>query len=366
MKWVVALVLAMVLTGCLGNREDGAGLGSVSRTDANTLYYGVGEVGGAGKRLIPYTTLAGYLHSSGKGPGMVSQVLTGAGARHALVRDPIAVGAGEHGVYIIDGESQSLYRFRWQIEDHADPKHLVEDHNGLTHPDFKRLRILSELDEPNDLFVSPSGDLFISDGKAGRVVQYDKDGVLLREYRDKENLNRPVAVTVDSRGLRIFVADSLYDRVVVFNSQGESLYGIGFRGDAPGGFKNIRTMVQGRNGILYVVNGVRQQIQAYGVDGTYVGSFGQGTFTDPEGLAVDDDNRLFLADRFNHRLMVFRDGKLVETYGRYGSKAGDFSQPGRLAYYKGYLYVADRRNARIQVFKVVPEEFLKNAGGDSK
>lgn len=358
MKRAAALVAILMLAGCLAG-ETGPG----PRTDATTRYFGVGEVGGAGRRLIPYTTIEGYLHSAGKGPSMASQVLTGLTDRRAQVREPLAVGAGEHGVYIIDGDTQSLYRFRWQIEGHDDPKHLADEHNGLTHPEFVRLRVLSELDEPNDLFVAPNGDLFISDGKAGRVVQYDKDGNLVRDYRDAENLNRPVSVTVDSRGLRIFVADSLYDRVVVFNPQGVSLYGIGFRGDGPGGFKNIRTMVQGRNGILYVVNGVRQQIQAYGVDGTYVGSFGQGTFTDPEGLAADDGNRLFLSDRFNHRLMVFKDGKLVETYGRHGFKAGEFNQPGRLAYYKGYLYVVDRRNARIQVFKVVPEDFLKGAGG---
>lgn len=355
-RWVAGLI-AIVLAACVHGGPD-----APVRTDTTTQYYGVGEGGGAGKRLIPYTTLTGYLHSTATGTGATVRMLAGLAERRAVMRDPVAVGAGEHGVYLIDGETQGLYRFRWQVEGHDSPEHLAEEHGGMTHPEFVRLRRLTELDEPNDLFVAPGGDLFISDGKSGRVARYDKDGNPLGEFRDAENLKRPVSVTVDSRGLRVFVADSLYDRVVVFNSQGMSLYGIGFRGDGPGGFKNIRTMVQGRNGILYVVNGVRQQIQAYGVDGTFIGSFGQGTFTDPEGITVDDDNRLYLADRFNHRLVVYRDGRLVESYGTHGIKAGQFNQPGRLAYYKGYLFVADRRNARVQVFKVVPESFLTSRG----
>lgn len=361
MTRLAALVLALLLAGCLHGGQE-----APIRNDATTLYYGVGESGGASRRLIPYTTLTGYLHLTGNGPGVTTQLLVGLSGRRALVRDPVAIGAGENGVYIIDGETLALYRFRWQIEGHDEPRHLTEDHHGLSHPEFVRLRILSELTEPNDLFVAPDGDLFISDAKGGRVVRYDKDGALLRDYRDKENLNRPVSVTVDSRGLRIFVADSLFDRIVVFNPQGLSLYGIGFRGDGPGGFKNIRTMVQGRNGILYVANGVRQQIQAYGVDGTFVGSFGQGSFTDPEGIAVDDENRLYLADRFNHRLLVYRDGKMVESFGRHGFKAGEFNQPGRLAYHKGHLFVADRQNSRIQVLKVVPDSFLKTLGAEAK
>lgn len=358
MKAWIASLFAALLAGCVHAATD-----APIRSDTTTQYYGVGEGGGAGKRLIPYTTLTGYLHSAGAGTGTTMRMLAGLAERRALMRNPVAVGAGEHGVYLIDGETQALYRFRWQIEGHDEPEHLTDSHGGLSHPEFVRLRVLTELDEPNDLFVAPNGDLFVSDGKGGRVVRYDKDGTPLGEFRDKENLKRPVSVTVDSRNLRVFVADSLYDRIVVFNPQGMSLYGIGFRGDGPGGFKNIRTMVQGRNGIVYVVNGLRQQIQAYGVDGTFVGSFGQGTFTDPEGIAVDDENRLYLADRFNHRLLVFRDGKLVETYGEYGIRAGKFNQPGRLAYYKGHLFVADRQNSRIQVFKVVPESFLKSSGG---
>lgn len=357
MKRVLVVLVSILLAACVEIRRERPSTG----VDREKLLYAVGEAGGAGRHLIPYSTIAGYLQAASGGTSTATKWLTGLDDRLRMVKEPLAVGAGENGVYMIDAESFSLFRFRWQVEDpaHADPAHLAERHGGLSHPEFTRLRILSELLEPNDLFVAPNGDLFVSDGKGAKVVQYDPEGNLIREFRDEENLKRPVGVTVDSRGLRVFVADSLYDRVIVFNTEGRSLYGIGFRGDGPGGFKNIRVMVQGRNGILYVVNGLRQQIQSYGVDGTYVGSFGSGTFTEAEGIAVDDDNRVYLSDRFNHRLLVFTDGKLSEVYGSHGIRPGEFNQPSRLAYHQGYLYVADRQNSRVQALRVVPEDFLK-------
>jgi DNA-binding beta-propeller fold protein YncE len=354
---LLALVAALLLSGCVVTGET-----AHQGDPANTMLYSVGEGGGAGKRLIPFTTLAGYLAASGSGTAHSLQVLAGLSERQPVARQPVAVAAGEQGVYIIDAATHALYRFRWQADgSQPDPEQVKR---GLAHAELTRLRILTDIEEPKDLFVAPNGDVFISDGKGRKVVRYDRDGQPLQDFVDAENLNQPVSATIDARGLRIFVADGLYDRIVVFSPQGRSLYGIGFRGDGPGGFKNIRTMVQGRDGLLYVVNGMRQQIQTYGLDGTYIASFGQGTFSEPEGIAIDDENRLYLTDRFNHRILIFAGGKLVETYGRHGTRAGEFNQPGRLAYYKGMLYVADHENSRIQVFKVVPEKLARDAAGE--
>jgi len=356
MKRAGALVLmCLMLGGCLAT-VTGADT-KKSGPQAEELYYGVGEVGGAGKRLIPYTTLTGYLNSAGEGASMGMRVLTGQAARVAPARNPVAVAAGDSGVFVIDGTTNSLYRFRWNAAGAA-------AEGGLGRPEYVRLGMLSGLDEPNDVFVAPGGEVFIADGKGHKVVRYNADGRRELDFTDRENLNHPVSVTVDARGLRIFVADGLYDRIVVFGPKGNSLYAIGFRGDAKGGFQNIRGMVQGKNGLLYVVNGVRQQVQIYGLDGTYMGAFGQGTFSEPDGMAVDDDGRIYISDKFNHRILIFSDGKLVEVYGRYGAKAGEFNQPSRLTYHKGLLYVADRENRRVQVFKVVPEKFL--ASGEMK
>ncbi|PWC42090.1 hypothetical protein [Azospirillum sp. TSO22-1] len=332
---------ALLLAGCQSAK---------SPADAQRQWrlYSVEQAGGgAGKRLIPFTTLDGYLAQTGGGLGSVARAITGASDLKPLVRNPVAVAAGEPGVFIVDEATQSLYRFRWLSDQAKD---------GLPGADFTHLRTLTELDEPTDLHLSQLGDLFVSDGNGKKVVQYDKDAEKVKVFKDEENLNRPVAVTTDKRGLRIFVADGLYDRVVAFNRAGVSLYGIGERGDGEGNFRNIRAMIQGPDGLLYVVDGISRHINVFGLDGSYIATFGKETFTDPGGIAVDDDGRVYVSDGFNHRILIFANRRLVETYGKPGQGPGEFQSPGNLAYHQGRLYVVDRQNARVQVFRVVPEE----------
>jgi len=336
---------ALLLTACQS--------GPKSAVDAQRQwrFYTVEQAGGgAGRRLIPYTTLDGYLTQASGGLGTVARVITGASEHKPMVRKPVAVAAGESGVFIIDETTHSLYRFRWRPDQAKD---------GMPGADFEHLRTLTDLEEPTDLHLSQLGDLFVSDGNGKKVVQYDKDATKVKTFEDSENLNRPVAVTTDKRGLRIFVADGLYDRVVAFNRAGVSLYGIGERGDGAGNFRNIRAMIQGPDGLLYVVDGISRQINVFGLDGSYIATFGKETFTDPGGIAVDDDGRVYISDGFNHRIIIFANRRLVESYGKAGSGPGEFQNPGNLAYHQGRLYVADRQNSRVQVFRVVPEDQVR-------
>lgn len=358
MRWpaipaTAAVAAALLLTACQTDRpRDAAGIAREWR-----LYSVEQAGGGGGRRLIPYTTLDGYLARSSGGMGSVARILTGVSELTPLVRTPVAVAAGEPGIYIVDESSHALYRFRWRPDEAKD---------GMPGADFTRLRTLSELDEPTDLHLSQLGDLFVSDGNGKKVVQYDKDAEKVRVFQDDENLNRPVAVTTDKRGLRIFVADGLYDRVVAFNRAGVPLYGIGERGDGEGAFRNIRAMIQGPDGLLYVVDGISRQINVFGLDGSYISTFGKETFTDPGGIAVDDEGRVYVSDGFNHRIVVYANRRVVETYGKAGSGPGEFQNPGNLAYYQGRLYVVDRQNARVQVFRVISEEQVRQRTADGE
>ncbi|WP_448191357.1 hypothetical protein [Azospirillum sp. sgz301742] len=347
---VAAVVVALLLAACQ--------TGSMSASDNQRQWrlYSVEQAGGGGRRLIPYTTLDGYLARSGSSMGAVARAITGASELTPLVRTPVAVAAGEPGIFIVDEASHALYRFRWRADEAKD---------GMPGADFQRLRTLSDVDEPTDLHLSQLGDIFVSDGNGKKVVQYDKDAEQVRVFKDDESLNRPVAVTTDKRGLRVFVADGLYDRVVAFNRAGISLYGIGARGDGDGNFRNIRAMIQGPDGLLYVVDGISRHINVFGLDGSYIATFGKETFTDPGGIAVDDDGRVYVSDGFNHRIIVYANRRVVETYGKAGSGPGEFQNPGNLAYYQGRLYVADRQNARIQVFRVVPEDQARQRASDT-
>ncbi len=73
----------------------------------------------------------------------------------------------------------------------------------------------------------------------------------------------------------------------------------------------------------------------------------------PTDVAVSPGGQLFVADGYgNNRIVHFNDrGQFVRTWGSLGSAPGQFSLPHSIALdSRGRLYVADRNNARVQVF----------------
>ena len=73
---------------------------------------------------------------------------------------------------------------------------------------------------------------------------------------------------------------------------------------------------------------------------------------DPTGVAVDEDDNIYVTDWESHRLSKFNsDGKLVKTVGGKGGKTGQFHCPYGIALSKdNKLFVCDGNNHRIQVF----------------
>jgi hypothetical protein len=76
-------------------------------------------------------------------------------------------------------------------------------------------------------------------------------------------------------------------------------------------------------------------------------------FDQPTDVAVGPDGAIYVSDGYGNNRVVRFDptGKYLGAFGREGSALGEFRLPHALAFdSKGQLYVADRSNARIQVF----------------
>jgi len=85
-------------------------------------------------------------------------------------------------------------------------------------------------DQPTDVVVSPSGDIFVTDshrnGKNNRVVRFTKDGRFVKEWgrkgSGKGELSEPHTIAIDSRG-RLFVGDRENNRIQIFDQDGRVL-----------------------------------------------------------------------------------------------------------------------------------------------
>ncbi|MBI3856678.1 MAG: hypothetical protein HY293_13405 [Planctomycetes bacterium] len=84
------------------------------------------------------------------------------------------------------------------------------------------------------------------------------------------------------------------------------------------------------------------------------GGFGEepGRLNGPRSVAAGSDDRIFVADTFNHRIQVFTlQGKPLAAWGARGSAPSEFLFPrGVAAGPNGEVFVADTGNDRIQVF----------------
>ena len=90
-----------------------------------------------------------------------------------------------------------------------------------------------------------------------------------------------------------------------------------------------------------------------------VGGDGPDVFDRPTGVAIGANGDIFVSDGHSRnksnsaRIVKFtKDGKFIKTWGRMGSEPGNFREPHDLYVggSKGYVYVADRQNNRVQVF----------------
>jgi len=90
-----------------------------------------------------------------------------------------------------------------------------------------------------------------------------------------------------------------------------------------------------------------------------VGGSGPDLFDRPTGVAIAANGDIFVSDGHSPnksnsaRIVKFtKDGKFIKTWGRLGSEPGNFREPHDLFVggSKGYVYVADRQNNRVQVF----------------
>jgi|GEM_PF-138417 len=83
------------------------------------------------------------------------------------------------------------------------------------------------LNQPTDMAITPSGEVFVSDGYGNnRVVHYDRNGKFVNSWgkmgTGPGEFSLPHAVALDSKG-RLYVADRNNVRVQVFNQEGKLL-----------------------------------------------------------------------------------------------------------------------------------------------
>jgi len=140
---------------------------------------------------------------------------------------------------------------------------------------------------------------------------------------------------------------------------------IGGQGNEPGLFYQPRKCTIGHDGDLYVVDSTAR-IQRFHPDGTFVLEWLMPEYQKgkPEGLSVDRDGNIVIADTHYSRMMRYSpEGKRLAVWGSYGTGPGQFIYPmGVDVDRNGCIYVCEYgEQDRVQVFS--PEGRFLRAWG---
>lgn len=167
------------------------------------------------------------------------------------------------------------------------------------------------LNEPNDVVVAASGDIFVAQGHMPgergdpRVLKFDRDGKLLKSWGGKGaapgQFQVAHAVAIDAAG-DLWVADRENSRIQVFDPDGV------FRREMK--YAGLPCDVDIGSDAVFMVNGFTGQIVKLALDGTVLGAVGRpgtalGEFGEAHYVAVSPKGELYVADTVNRALHKF-------------------------------------------------------------
>ena len=185
--------------------------------------------------------------------------------------------------------------------------------------------------------VPPGSAVCINRGEANPpILEFDPSGRLLKSF-GAGMFAYPHGFTVDDDG-NIWTTDV---------NDAETVLGMSAR--------NADGVVMGQE--VLKLNADGKILMVLGKEG--VAGNGPDTFDRPTGVAIAPNGDIFVADghrpnKFGtSRIVKFaKDGRFIKTWGHKGAAPGDFDEPHDifLGGSQNRIYVADRKNNRIQVF----------------
>lgn len=204
------------------------------------------------------------------------------------------------------------------------------------------------------IYLSPEMQLYTVDRYSREVMVADAQQNFIVRLADRKNLNQPVAVCVESGAGHVFVADGLYGHIIEFDGTGRAYALHGARGSGFQAGNMIVDMACGENA-MYVLSRFDPNITVISFQGALLARLPRSEVRNPTAIALDGEQRLYVADAFDERIRIYSQGRLIGSFGGIGSANHQFREIGGLWVDSERLYVADTGNRRIQVFSIVPE-----------
>jgi len=245
----------------------------------------------------------------------------------------------KNNLYIADQKVGAIFIFNTETRD-------MEMIKNKTHAHFDRIIGLA-MDDGDRLFVSDPGLRHILVFNAAHTTE---DVIT-------DGLGEPSMLAIDKENRLLYVSDIKLDQVLVYDADTlKLLRKIGTTGHnheltTPGDFAKPTGVAVDSDGNLYVADTLNNRIEIFDADGKFVSAFGKsgdgpGYFARPKGVAIDSDGHIWVADGMQDRVQVFnKEGQLLISFGGHGLLPGQF---------QGLVSIAADKNNRIFTSEIYP------------
>lgn len=209
---------------------------------------------------------------------------------------PIGIAAGANGeVLVADAELGRVFRL---------------DASGVPLGSFGQGMLIRPTGLARD---AKRGLVYVADTHGHDIKVFDDQGALVdtiaQRGEDEEGVNFPTHLAF--AGDRLYVTDGMNARIQIFDAQGKPAGTLGRRGIMVGQLTRPKGVALDPDGNIYVVesyydsllvyNGAKQFLMAIGGTGKEVGQFYL-----PAGVWTDQRGRVYVADMFNGRVVIFQ------------------------------------------------------------
>lgn len=252
-------------------------------------------------------------------------------------------------------------RIRWvsqfssaeEIEQKKKKQSWFEKVAGAKQAKEKERRLAS----PYGIAADSRGRIFVADWPSGGVLVFDPSAHKVDVWGAERGLpmRMPLGVAV-GEGDRVFVSDGALQTVLCLTGEGKVLRQFGAdKLERPVGLAVDKTRHR-----LYVSDTKGGRIAVFHSESfefiKYIGEKGEaaepGKFRSPLGIAVDQRGFLYVVDTFNHRVQIFnRQDRFLRAFGTHGNGIGQFARPKGVAVDSdGNIYVTDAEFNNFQIF----------------
>ncbi|MDH5784218.1 MAG: hypothetical protein OEZ16_01250 [Chromatiales bacterium] len=304
---------------------------------------------------MPRYRLVGELYgesnfpSEDEGPSLLQIItgfFTGDGRANVLQRPQSGYTDNDGRVYVTDLSRQAV---------------LVFDIPGNKLLQFTMISNELPFISPVAITEAPGGDLYVSDSEHRVVARLDRSGEPV-SLIGKGILNRPTGIAYNAEKRHLFVADTHSHDIKVFDERGTFIESIGQRGEEVGQF-NFPTHLSFRHGRLYVTDAMNARIQIMDSTGHFISTFGKrglfiGNIPHPKGIGVDGDGNIYVSESYYDTVLVYNaEGELLLPIAGGVSDLKPFYLPAGIWSDKNNrIYIADMFNGRVVVLQFLGGE----------